>query len=65
MTLDGYRAMIRSLGLTPYRPSVNRHTIHSDGKGDFVRVPDPEYLSPEERAEFINLLKAQLKIDLY
>ena len=65
MTPDGYRAMVRSLGLTPCRPSFNRHTLHMDGKGLFYRVPDPEHLSPQERADTIELLKMRMRITVH
>jgi hypothetical protein len=62
VTPDGYRAMIRSLGLTPCRPSYNRHTLHSDGRGEIYRIPDPEYLSPEERESMVELIKGRMQI---
>jgi hypothetical protein len=57
--------MIRSMGWTPSRPSFNRHTLHSDGRGEFYRVPDPEYLSPEERESMIDLIKAWMQINTH
>jgi len=65
MTPDGYRAMVRSLGLTPCRPSYSRHTLHTDGHGAFYRIPDPEHLSPQERADMIELLKARMSISTH
>ena len=65
MTLDGYRAMVKSLGLTPCRPSVNRHTLHRDGDGHIYRVPDPEHLSPEERSKMIDLLRTRLRFNIH
>jgi hypothetical protein len=60
MTLEGYKAQVRLLGLTPCRPSFNRHTLHADGEGKIYRVPGPEYLSPQERADMIGILKTRV-----
>jgi hypothetical protein len=60
MTEDGYRTAVRSLGLTPCKPSFNRHTIHTDGSNNFYRVPDPEHLTPEERIKMIELLMTRM-----
>jgi hypothetical protein len=62
MTSDGYRAVIRSLGLTPCRPSFEGRTLHQTRTGDFQHVPDPELLSPEEREATIALIKFRLGI---
>ncbi len=62
MTLDQYRARIRSFGLTPCMPSINRHTPHRDREGEVWSIPDPEHLGPEERSAYIGLLKSLLNI---
>jgi hypothetical protein len=65
MSPDGYRTMVKSLGLTPCRPSFNRHTLHTDRTGAIHRIPDPEYLSPEEREAMIELIKRELGINTH
>jgi hypothetical protein len=59
VTPDGYRAMIKAMGLTPCKPSFAGRTLHKgpDGPHDFQQVPDPEPLAPEERAGAIALIK--------
>ena len=58
MTEDGYRAKIKAWGLTPCRPSAARHTIHQTRDRQFIRVPDPQYLTEEERVGVLDLLQA-------
>ena len=60
MTIDGYKAAIKALGLSPYRPSNGHSTLHQTRDGDFQQVPDPEDLAPEERQGFIDLIRARL-----
>ena len=62
MTSEGYRAIIRSLGLVPCRPSHDGKTLHSTRDGDFQQVLDPEPLTPDERAGAIDLLKWRMGI---
>lgn len=59
MTVEDYRARVKAWGLTPCRPSVNRHTIHQTRDGSFIRVPDPEYLAEEEREPVLDLMCLQ------
>lgn len=58
MTPGQYRAQIKKLGLTPYRPSHDGKTLHQTREGDFRQIPDPELLSPEEREATIKLIKS-------
>jgi hypothetical protein len=63
MTPDGYRAAVKQrLGLTPCRPSCNHTTLHQTRDGSFIQVPDPEFLSPEERVAMIEHLAQQLDL---
>jgi len=61
MTVDGYRAAVRALGLTPCRPSFNQTTLHQTRDGNFIQVADPEHLSPDERTAMIGHLKLQVQ----
>jgi len=57
VTSDEYKAVIKSLGLTPCRPSFQGATLHQTRDGDFQQVPDAESLSAEERVSMISMLK--------
>jgi len=63
MTLDGYRAAVRQLGLTPCKPSYNQTTLHQTRDGNFIQVADPEALSPEERKAMVAHYREQLGLD--
>ena len=58
MTPDQFRAAVKALGLQPCRPSFDNKTLHVDRHDQFRQVPDPEYLTPEEREATIELLRA-------
>lgn len=62
MSPQEYRALIKSFGLTPYRPAFDGKTLHQSRENDFVQIPDPEPLSPEERKATIALIKFRLMI---
>jgi hypothetical protein len=62
MTSDDYRAIIKSLGLTPCRPSFDGKTLHQDRDGHFQQVPDPEFLATEERRSVIEVIKWRMGI---
>jgi hypothetical protein len=63
MTVEGFRAVIRSLGLEPCRPTFEGRTLHRSVRtGEFQQVPDPETLSPEEREQTIALIRFLLGI---
>lgn len=63
MTVDEYRACIKSLGLTPCRPSFQGSTLHQTREhGIFQQVEDPDHLSPEERIAMIALIKLRMGI---
>lgn len=59
MTPDGFRAIVRSMGLEPCRPPHDGKTLHKgrEGPNDFQQVPDPEGLTPQEREDVIKLIK--------
>ena len=65
MTPDAYRATVKSLGLTPYRPSHGGITIHQDRQGEFWGITDPEPYTPEERVGLIHLLKIRMGISTH
>ena len=60
MTADDYRAALKALGLTPVKPAYDGATLHVDREGHHTSIPDPGTLSPEERADFIKLLRFRL-----
>lgn len=62
MTPQAYRALIRSFGLTPCRPSSDDTTLHESREGERIQIPDPEKLSFEERDSIIRLIKQRLMI---
>lgn len=57
-----YKAIVRSLGLTPCKPSFQGATLHQDRDGHFQQVTDPDTISDEERASIIALLKWRLGV---
>jgi hypothetical protein len=64
MTSEGYRAIVRSLGLAPCRPSFDGKTLHYNVQTKtYQQVVDPEPLSPDEREAEIQLLKFLLGAD--
>lgn len=65
MTPEGYRAVVRNLGLTPCRPSHDGKTLHQTRDGEFQQVPDPEPLTPEERQAAIDFLKSIMGINTH
>lgn len=62
MTDDGYRAIIKSLGLTPCRASFDGKTLHQDREGHFQQVPDPDQVAAEERDGVIQFIKWRMGI---
>jgi hypothetical protein len=63
MTPEGFRAVIRSLGLEPCQPSFEGATLHRSVRtGEFIHVTDPEGLSPDERELMITVVKFRLGI---
>jgi len=62
MSSDAYRAIVKSLGLTPCRPSHDGATLHRDRQGEVWRVEDPERFSPERRLALIELLKLRMGV---
>ncbi len=62
MTPEGYRAIVKSLGLVPCRPSHDGKTLHTTRDNDFQQVLDPEPLTAEERVDAITLLKWRLGV---
>lgn len=64
MTEDGYRALVKAMGLSPCRLSYDKKTLHQTRDGLFQQVPDPEYLTPEEREAAISLLRNRLGVQL-
>jgi hypothetical protein len=63
LTTQEYRARLRSLGLTPANPSYEGATLHVDRDGMHHSIPDPESLSPEQRAAFLDLLVFGMGLD--
>lgn len=62
-TIQGYRSAVRNwLGLTPCKPSSGGHTVHMTRDGHYVSVADPEGMSPQERAAFLEVLRFSLGI---
>lgn len=59
MTPEQYYAAVKSLGLTP---SKNVPTIFLDADQMTYDVRNPHDLSPEQRAEFIAMLKWKLGV---
>jgi hypothetical protein len=62
MTPDGYRVVIREMGLTPIGRSNGFSTLHQDRDGQIRQVPDPEPMTPEEREAFISVIKLRVGI---
>jgi len=60
VTPEEYQAAIKSLGLTPAKPSYQGATLHRDRDGMHHSIPDPLQLSTEERADFINLVQTRM-----
>ena len=56
MTSQEYQGKIKAMGLTPCRPSYDGATIHQTRDGEFVTVPDPQTLSPDERVDMLELI---------
>lgn len=53
MTVEGYWAEIRNLGLTPTRVP----TVFRTRDGETQRVPDPTLQTPAQRAETIDRIR--------
>lgn len=62
MTSDGYRALIRAMGLEPVRQSNGYSTLHKDRDNQFRQIPDPEGMTPEERSAYIQIIKERMGI---
>ncbi len=60
LTSQDYRAEIRSLGMTPVRPSYQGATIYVDRDGQHHSIPDADSLSPGRRRAFLDLLRSRL-----
>lgn len=60
MTTGEYKAKIKTLGLTPCRPSMDGATLHQTRDGNFIRIPDPESLSEPERRAALELVERQI-----
>lgn len=58
MTIEEYFAAVRRLGL---RPS-DVPNVYLTALNEVQRVPDPEYQTPEQRVETIDLLKMLLGV---
>lgn len=61
-TSDGYRARIRAYGLTPCGKTNGYSTLHQTRENDIVQVPDPEPLTPRQRAAALAALRLKLGI---
>jgi len=64
MTVDGYRAQVRRLGLRPTTYSTPETTIHLSAEGEPIPVANPEWQTPTQRAQTIERLKARLGVGL-
>ncbi|NBC34066.1 MAG: hypothetical protein GVY13_15435 [Alphaproteobacteria bacterium] len=62
MTPDAYFAVLKAMGIVPAKPPYQRRILCSTRDGDYIQVPDPAQLSPEEREEAIDLVKWRLGI---
>jgi hypothetical protein len=60
MTPEQYKAAIETVGLAPCRPSSQGSTLHKTRGGKFQQVPNPEDLSPHERAAIISVINMRL-----
>jgi len=60
VTADEYRAAIKSLGLTPMKPSYNGGTLHQDRDRQPHVIPDPDNLEAVERHDIISMLRFRL-----
>jgi hypothetical protein len=56
MTPDQYKAAIETVGLAPCNVSSEGSTLHKTRDGKFQQVPNPEDLSPDERAAIISVI---------
>jgi hypothetical protein len=59
MTPEQYHAEVKKLGLTP---SKDVPTVYLDSDGMTYNVKSPHGLTPEQRAEFIAMLKWRLGV---
>jgi hypothetical protein len=57
VTVDEYRAAIRTMGLTPVRPSTGKHTLHRWRDGQLYPIRDPDLLSNDARAAAIDFYR--------
>lgn len=62
MTIAEYYACLKAWGLTRRKASYEGASLYEDRDGQFTTIPDAESLSPEEREDFLEIVKTRMGI---